>query len=346
MLIRRVIPVILALTVFLSAFGLVCAAQSSGSNAGPPALFDFHSGFWINLHHFLYLEALSRGPQKGPRPAILTDEDTATLASLSPKERSAWNEAVDYYASSMITRDLLFDENMGAIKNRLEDTGDSADILQVDIPTDLKATLGKAAPIYRKHFWKQHDQENRHWIAALQPLVEKYGEKLKNSLVSIYEEPWPDQPVRVDVTIYAGQFGAYTTIGPTRPTICSRDRASLGQTALEVIFHETSHGMIQKVAEAISTAEADVNARNPKEPFHAGKLWHAVLFYTAGEVVAQQVPDYVPYAEKNGLWTRAWPGPMRSLIEQDWKPHFNGSVTLSAAIDKLVSDLAAAQSHP
>jgi len=39
-------------------------------------------------------------------------------------------------------------------------------------------------------------------------------------------------------------------------------------------------------------------------------------------------------------------GPIRSLIEQDRKPHFNGRVTLSAAIGKLISDAAAAQSHP
>lgn len=335
-----------ALIPLLCSFSLICAAQSTGSKGTALPLFDFHSGFWINLHHFLYLEALSRGPQKGPRPAVVTEEDAAVLGSLSAQERAAWNDAVNYYANSVISRDLLFDRDMGIVKNEIEDAEDSADLPQLDIPADLRTALRKAAPIYRTHFWKNHDQENRRWIAQLQPLVENYGEKLKNSLVEIYGEPWPDQLVRVDVTIYAGQFGAYTTNGPTRPTICSRDSASQSAAALEVVFHETSHGMIEKVADAISAAEAEVNARNPKAPFHAGKLWHAVLFYTTGEEVAEQIPGYVPYADKNGLWTRAWPGPVRSLIEQDWKPHFNGSVTLSAAIGKLISDLATAQSHP
>src|SRR5690348_14936716 len=104
--------------------------------------------------------------------------------------------------------------------------------------------------------------------------------------------------------------------------------------------------MIKKVANAISAAEGEVNTHNPKETFRAGKLWHTVLFYTTGELVAEQIPGYVPYADKNELWARAWPDPVRSLIEQDWKPHFNGSVTLSAAISRLVSDLAAAQPHP
>lgn len=337
---------VLLLIPLLCSVDIISAAQSNEAKETSQRLFDFHSGVWINLHHFLYLEALSRGPQKSSHPAVVTDEDAVLLGSLSAQERATWNEAVDYYANSVIARDLLFDRDMGIIKNEIEDTEDSADLQQLDIPADLRGTLRKAAPIYRKHFWKNHDQENRRWIAQLQPLIEKYGEKLKNSLVAIYEEPWPDSPVRVDVTIYAGQFGAYTTNGPTRPTICSRDPANQGAAALEVVFHETSHGMIDRVADAISAAEADVNARNPKETFHSGKLWHAVLFYTAGEVVAQQVPGYVAYADKNGLWTRAWPGPVRSLIEQDWKPHFNGSVTLSAAIGKLISDLAAAQAHP
>ena len=333
------------LTSFVCCLGLAFPAQSTRSKQAPP-LFDFHSGFWINLHHFLYLEALPQGPQKGPHPAVVTDQDAAVLASVSPQERSAWNEAVGYYASSVISHDLLFDRDMGIIKNEIEDSEDSADLPQLNIPTDLRTALRKAAPIYRKRFWKNHYEENRRWIAQLQPLVEQYGEKLKNSLVDIYGEPWPDQPIRVDVTIYGGRFGAYTTNGPTRPTICSRDPSSQGAAMLEVVFHETSHGMIEKVVEAISAAETDVNAGNPKETFHSDKLWHAVLFYTAGEVVAKQIPGYIPYVDKNGLWTRAWPGQVRTLIEQDWKPHISGSVTLSAAIDKLVSDLAAAQSHP
>ncbi len=188
------------------------------------------------------------------------------MASLSPQERSAGNEAVDYDASSVISRDLLFDENMGLIKNQLEDSGDATELSQLDIPAELKTALNKAALIYRKHLWQNHDQENRRWIVELQPLVDKYGEKLKNSLVSIYGQPWPGQPVRVDVTIYAGQFGAYTTNGPTRPTISSRDLANQDIAALEVVFHETSHGMIRKVADAISSAESEVSAHNRRGP--------------------------------------------------------------------------------
>jgi hypothetical protein len=72
----------------------------------------------------------------------------------------------------------------------------------------------------------------------------------------------------------------------------------------------------------------------------------AVLFFTAGELVAAQIPGYVPYADKNGLWVRAWPSPDRSLIEKDWKPHQNGSMELQQALSKLADDLASASPHP
>ena len=74
-------------------------------------------------------------------------------------------------------------------------------------------------------------------------------------------------------------------------------------------------------------------------------LWHEVLFYTSGDLVAEQVRGYSPYANKNGLWDRAWPGPDYALIERDWKPHMDGTVPLSAALTKLVDDLATASSH-
>jgi hypothetical protein len=103
---------------------------------------------------------------------------------------------------------------------------------------------------------------------------------------------------------------------------------------------------MDKVAEAMKVAEGQVNAHRAGAPFHAGSLWHAVLFYTAGELVAEQVPGYVPYADKSGLWERAWRGPDRALIEKDWKPHMQGSVMLQQALANLVNDVASAAPAP
>lgn len=67
-------------------------------------------------------------------------------------------------------------------------------------------------------------------------------------------------------------------------------------------------------------------------------LWHAVIFYTTGELVRRELPGYVPYAFKNGLWKRAWPmylGP----LERDWQPYLDGKSSFHAVIAALVNDV-------
>lgn len=310
----------------------------------PHALFEFHSGFWVNLHHFLYLEALSDRPNK-EHLAILTAADEEALRSLSPAERAEWDNAVAYYTRSVVQRDLLFDRELAASKDQLEDAETSRDLAQVNVPEELKAVLLKAAPVYRNHWWATHDAENRAWIARLQPLLIAHAEWLKDSLERIYQEPWPGEPVRVDAVVYANWSGAYTTIGPTRVTVSTRNSAMQGPAALEIVFHETSHGMMDKVQTAIDAAVKAQNARQPNHAFHADSIWHAVLFYTAGALVAERIPGYVPYADKNGLWKRAWPDPDRALIEQDWRPVMKGKAGLQPALTKLIDDLASQPLH-
>jgi hypothetical protein len=332
----------LCLAFCLCVVAVLFPATANASRDAAPAMFEFHSGFWINLHHFLYLEALSDRPRKSSLETVST-ADAETLKSLSQEQLATWNAAVSYYVSSVIQHDLLFDKDLIAIKNQLADAEVSPDLANVDIPTALRAALLSAAPIYRQYWWKRHDAQNRQWIDRLMPLVSAHGETLMHSLVRIYDTPWPGHPVRVDATVFATWAGAYTTIRPTRPTISTVDPTNQGPAALEAVFHETTHGMMDKVWSAMDAAEANIKARGSPPDLDTGTLWHAVLFYTIGQLVADRIPGYTPYADKNGLWTRAWPAPDRSLIEQDWKPHMNDSVSLQQALTKLVDDFASAQ---
>lgn len=320
---------------FVLCMSTISALGQNNNASAQQRIFDFHSSFWVNLHHFLYLEALSEHPEKSRRPVTLSPEDQTALHALTPPQRAAWDEAVAYYAHSMIQRDLLSDRDLAAMQFELEDAESSTGLATAQIPADLKSTLLKAAPIYRAHWWPAHDSRNRAWIAQLEPLVAKYGDSFRNSLARIYETPWPAGLIRVDAVIYANWAGAYTTIEPTRVTISSGDRADAG--TLETVFHESSHALMNKVQSAIDTA---AKVQNP--PWQPGTIWHAVLFYTAGAVVAQQFPGHVPFAEKAGLWKRAWPDPDRALIAQDWQPHIDGKVELQPALARLVRDLAAA----
>jgi hypothetical protein len=328
------------------AIGLLIAGCMQASSAQPASspspLFEFHSGLWINLHHFLYLAARARRGDSGRRTATMTEADISALTSLSAEDQQRWTKAVSYYSNSMVTHDLLFDRNMETIKNALEDAESSPDLSGVTIPEELRAVLVSVAPVYRKYLWPRHDEQNRRWIDAVKPLAATYGAGLRDALVKIYDEPWPGQPVRVDVSVYGGDFGAYTTIEPTRVTISSTDPGNQGKASLEVLFHETSHGMMEQVRSSIHEAEARLNPGKSQPQFRTGTMWHAVLFYTIGALLAETIRGYTPYAEANGLWSLAWPAPDHELIEQDWKPHMAGKVSLDEAIYNLARDWKAA----
>lgn len=331
----------LFLVLLFGVCGLAQALPGASTRASVDRLFEFHNGFWINLHHFLYRQAVLSDPQQASRTAPLTKEDQGELGRLSTSERQVWNDAVSYYRISFAKRDLLFDDGLVATKNQLEEADDSSDLAKTEIPAELRDKLLEAAPIYRKHWWTRHEAENLEWITQLRPLIEHYGSKTSSAMERIYSEPWPGHPVRVDVVVYANWAGAYTSVDPTRPTISSADAANQGVAGLEIVFHETSHGMMDDVMAAFRMAEATIKSRQPGRAFQSGSLWHAVLFYTAGELLQEQIEGYVPYADKNGLWARAWPEPDRALIAQDWKPHIDGAVGLQEAVSRLVGDVAA-----
>jgi fructose/tagatose bisphosphate aldolase len=50
--------------------------------------------------------------------------------------------------------------------------------------------------------------------------------------------------IRVDAVAYANWAGAYTTLYPTRPTISTLNSANQETAALEIVFHGSSHAMM------------------------------------------------------------------------------------------------------
>src|SRR5579872_6269156 len=83
-------------------------AQFEGDASTAPPVIEFHSGFWVNLHHFLYLEARRRGSSEA-REAFAQPEFTpaAPAGELTPTEQTAWSAAVDAYSKDWAERNLL-----------------------------------------------------------------------------------------------------------------------------------------------------------------------------------------------------------------------------------------------
>lgn len=343
----------LLLMILFGAPSRAAAQTQSDSGFGSLPVFELHSGFWINMHHMLYQQARARAAsasaahdKTSPRPALKVSPDASNR--LSPAEQKAWDAAVAYYAANFGQTDPLFNNEAILLKNQLGDfegcgelSGQKRKICDAGLPPDLTKILEAAAPVYRVHWWPEHDRANRRWIAVVAPIVREQGVGLSHRLADIYQTPWPAAKIRVDVCAYANSSGAYTTLDPLRVIISSTDPRNQGSESLEVLFHEASHGIAEIVQNAILR-----ECRQREKPIPRD-LWHALIFYTTGEVIrpimaseqkeAGDAGDtYEPYAVRQGLYKRGWESYLQ-LLTRYWQPYLDGKASFEDAIAHMIS---------
>jgi hypothetical protein len=343
---------------------------------GPLPVFEFHSGFWVNLHHELYFEARDRlnkttaTAKTAPSNAIKVRTMQESVTPLTAAEQSAWESAIQFYVVNYASKDLLFNLDLILLKNQLGDFEECDDLsgahkktCDAGLPGNITQILDAAAPVYRAHLWADQDRANRRWVSRVSPLVEEQGAGIAQRLADIYEAKWPNYKIRVDVCARANWAGAYTTVDPLRVTISSTDPGNQGDAALEVLFHEASHGIAEPVQNAIARECRQRGKPIPRD------LWHALIFYTTGEVVkpllsgngsaAPQAahrgsdpahPDrptgttdndkdeYVPYAVRQGLYERGWNDYLQ-VLTRFWQPYLDGTASFDDAIARMVSSL-------
>lgn len=313
------------------------ASAQPETRAGNSYPFEFHSGFWTNLHHFLYLQALERG-QGGQ-----TESRNNPAGQLTAEQQRLWDAAVDYYKQKLIKRDLLFDRELVAIDHRLEQSEAARDLRDSGVNSELVKVLESVAPVYRAQWWPLHDRANRFWIAVVTPMVQQLQAPVIEQLTKAYKAKWPAQLIRVDVAVYANWAGAYTTFDEAdrvHTIVASPEADNQAYAALEIVFHEASHSMVSPNEGAVAEAIARVcRAKNKPIP---RDLWHAILFYTTGEIVRRNlsqygVSGYVPYAY-HGLWTRAWPN-FQKPLELYWQPYLDGKTDFETAMSRLIDAL-------
>lgn len=338
-----------------------CPAQEVESLYGPLPVFEFHSGFWVNLHHFLYHEARARLAARDDHASIAkTTSPTLKAAApsgtaLSPAEQRVWDQVIAYYISNYAQKDLLINIDLILLKNQLGDfedcnelTGHKKPTCDAGLPGNIGSMLEAVAPIYRAHWWADHDRANRRWVARVAPLVREQGVGLSERLADIYQTQWPKDKIRVEVCAYANSAGAYTTLDPLRVTISSTDSRNQGPEALEVLFHEASHDIAQPVEAAIRRECKQHDKPIPRD------LWHALIIYTTGEVLRpvvhepqaqpsagdapppKPVAGQVPPALSDILSQRGWEQ-YHLLLSLYWQPYLDGKVNFDDAIAHLVS---------
>lgn len=336
-------------------FLLLCSAtvhtrQEDQSAATPTPVFEFHSGFWVNLHHFLYLQGrMLRTGFEGSQaePEITTRYNPlASTEGMTVEQQHAWQAAVEVYALSWSSRDLLLNNQMVLINDRLAEledcpdlTGRSAVECTSGIAKDLVGALEEAAPIYRQRWWAEQDRLNRAWIAAMIPQVRSLGGNVAGQLAEIYGSKWPAR-IHVDVVYYAGPRGAYTSLAPLHLMIASSHSRNQNISGFETLFYEASHVLGKGVEEAI-----DRECRRLQKPIPRD-LWNALLLYTTGGRIgltpsrpqeeATAVSKSSSFGDGNSLYDRGW-GDYEPLLQRYWQPYLDGQVDIDTAVARLIN---------
>src|SRR5688572_13996496 len=157
-------------------------------------IFRFETdGFWLNLHHFLYV--LGRVEAKMPdvkREAVAgaPADEAEGLEALTEAERAQWRAAVSAYASSFSKHDLVFDREAYTTTNVLRRSAEKDDVSTLKIDGAVAAALASAAPLYRRVWWPRHRESNRTWLAAMQEPLKNLAPQVLSYVTRVYQEPW------------------------------------------------------------------------------------------------------------------------------------------------------------
>lgn len=299
--------------------------------------FDFRSGFWINLHHFLFLQAVLATPDARKGHAETAARESGGAPTLPPEQKIAWEKAVDFYME-FAKRDPLSDRDLVAANYELSDAGNSKSLKGRRLPPAMQSVVEEAAPVYRALWWPEHDRRNHEWAISAGSLVQEYLPRIVRRIAVAYQTDWPKEAITTEVVTYANWAGAYTVTNSTLITISSTDPAGQGYAALETLFHEASHAMVNNFQKQL---DDHLHAVGKSATF---QLTHAIIFYTAGTLITEalntkNIHDYVPYAIKNGLYDRVadWKH-YRDICEKDWLPYLDGKTSFDAALTNLAAD--------
>jgi hypothetical protein len=306
----------------------------AAARAQESTLFSFRTGFWLHLHHFLYvLGRADAGAPDSKRRAVAgaPADQTAGLTGATPDEIAAWRASVAAYARGLSRLDAVADEELWRATSVLARLGDEQPLPDAALPGGIRTALEQAAPVYRRLWWPAHGRRSRAFVDELQTWLRLEGAVIMAYVSWVYEQQWPSQGFSVEVSSYANWAGAYST-GDRLLVMSSFDPSLSGSQGLEMLFHEAMHQWDAAMQERLEAAmPRSGQSRVPDE------LLHALVFYTAGEAVRRAVPPHIPYAQGNGMWDRGPMAPFKARLDSAWRPHLRGDWTLTEALDRLAA---------
>jgi hypothetical protein len=278
----------------LGAIFVTSAPTVAATGTEQPAhrvIFEFHNAFLMNLHAFL-LDASTRKREIS---------SYSWVVSPTASESKTLTRAIIFYESEYAQRNLLDDPIMSGIKKALSVNDTQRSIDGLNLPPALTAILSSVSPIYSRCLWPAHDRSNRTWIRQAKTLNAQYGAEVQTGIEHFLNHRFQVTPIRVDIVVATGsRNGGYTD---TQTILPSGRTDYQGLAALEMLYHEATH------IDVADTVTDEIDAELKAKHRSGDSLWHAVQFYTVGEVVKNVYRrksdiDYQPYADLNGVYTR------------------------------------------
>lgn len=313
-------------------FAILLVASASGLHAQDSTPFRLRTGFWVNLHHFLYVLGRSaNGEADAARSAVAgAPGDTAGFGALSPADKATWYDAVRFYQDGHSRRDAIFNDTLTRTTATLARAADRADLDALSLDADLVRTLERVAPIYRQVWWQRHERACETRTAELRAMLAQHGGDIAGRIAAAWQAAWPDQPIMVDMTAWANWAGAYSTdrFGGLIAFSCLAE-GNAGRHGLEIIFHEGMHWWDDAIQARIRRIAAAESVEPPPD------LSHAMIFHTAGFAVKAVIPEHVPYGEQFGIWQRGF-GRYKPMLDTYWQPWLDGETGYEQALRALV----------
>ena len=299
--------------------------------------FAFYDDAETNLDDALAAAGVAR--DHGRPELFHTGPERACFQKLPPSARAGWNRAVDYYAE-IVSPHAFYERPRFLLRAYLAGYDDRpVDERSHQFVRIAEAFRDAARPAWLKCRWPAQHVENRRWIDAVRSQLATYEETIAPRLERLYGRAWTGLPIRVDVVETVDWSGANTIILDRGGHILISNQIH-GRQALEILFHEASHLLMDRddpVRRALDRAARAANVTLP------GDLWHVVLFYVTGQVVREVLAmsgqaGYTPALYDIFGRNPRWAG-YRSALESALPGYIDGTESLDRAAAELVHDL-------
>lgn len=299
--------------------------------------YSFHSSMKLNAHLFLYNQALACKSGKVPNDSLALHAFMNTAATLSAKDLALLNGVLRFYKDSLLIKDLLFDSAMRHFSDFLAEGCISKTKMTRPWQTRSLDMIKTFKPYFVKLYWPAIDSNNKVWLNSIKNKITASEIEIVPELEKIYKTNLPDGKVRVDLVCYATWAGAYSYNDAfTHVVFSTASKNNQGALATEVIFHETSHFLADKL---ILKINAQVKNKHLEKEIN---LWHDVIFYTTGSVLEkyyktkwQKFEPYfvqMKFEDKFPLFKKSV-----EACRLYWDPYLNGKVDFDLAVNNLVN---------